>query len=58
MYRPYSSYISNVQEIKENFIKFSLLNQTWSMINVNDKTSNLQVLLRYKFTSGHMIKDS
>jgi len=58
VYRPYSSYISNIQEIKENFIKFSLLNQTWSMINVNDKTSNLQVLLRYKFTSGHMIKDS
>jgi len=58
VYRPCSSYISNVQEIKENSIKFSLLNQTWSIINVDDGTFNLQVLLGYKFTSDYMIKDS
>ena len=58
VYRPCSSYISSIQEIKENSIKFSLLNQTWSMININNRTSNLQVLLGYKFTSDHIMKSN
>jgi len=30
VYKPYSSYISSVQEIEKNSIEFSLLTWTWS----------------------------
>ena len=46
IHRPYSSYISSVQEIDKNSIEFFLSTQTWSRLKLSWLESYIQYMLQ------------